>query len=545
MMRFDLAWTTLGELVRGKYDDIVDDAELPAPAEMGAVILDAHRDPIKGRRLQSWMAETIDLYRERVCALVDLYVGTDSSTAGLLLNGFPYGIPIPAAAGADDSDGDRLTDGFLLLHLVLGGAELTGAGDDGPDGAAADSLVAGLEAVHVLWSLFDNENLPHPLAALILGWMRDRPEPVIPDDRTRGILPQGLLSGPPATIPAVPRSNHSTELPVLGRVDPPTDQLPLLAELMDNGALDVPLLQLADRAGFRGLQPGRGARLDKRLLLFSLLAVPIAQRRPGGRTEWTPSLRQLRDLLWPVRDRVEGGVTRAVSTYRPNKHGRALLRGLDALSSLNVILPDGRTWRPIHVWENPNLSNLDGRVYIEIRFPADSDHGPLIDKPALIGAGTISDPAFDLEVGLAYLWDEAKRRGGGRRVYATRPAVRRNAQNHLIDASGQVILHRRRPATRWDHQRAVRTGRLERNPAADRVRVLDRAGRRRLAYGPEVSLYIDTPPKSKAQIRNEETNADRLLADLEKAGRIVIERGAVDVRTGVRGWRILEEWPGQ
>lgn len=545
MMLFDLVWTGLGESVRRKYDAIADDAELPAPAEMSAVILDAHRDPSKGRRLQSWMAETTDLYRERVCALVDRYVGSDSSIAGIFVNGFPYGISIPEAAGADDSYSDRLTDGFLLLHLVLAGAQLTGAGDDGPDGAAADLLVAGFEAVHVLWKLVDNEGLSHPLGALILGWMRDRPEPVIPDGRSTSIFPFGLFPAPPVTIPAVPRSSDSTEIPVLGRVDPPTDQLPLLAELMDNGALDVPLLQLADRAGFRGLKPGRGARLDKRLLLFSLLAVPIAQRRPGGRTEWEPTLRQLRDLLWPVRQRVEGGVSRAVSTYRPNKHGRALLRGLDAMSSLNVILPDGRIWRPIHVWENPDLSNLDGRVYLEIRFPADSAHGPLIDKPALIGAGTISDPAFDLEMGLAYLWDEAKRRGGGRRVYATRPAVRRNAQNHLIDASGQVILHRGQPATRWDHPRAVRTGRLERNPAADRVRVLDRAGRRHLAYGPELSLYIDSPPKSKAQIRNEQTYADRLLRGLEAAGRIVIERDAVDVRTGVRGWRILEVWQGQ
>ena len=169
----------------------------------------------------------------------------------------------------------------------------------------------------------------------------------------------------------------------------------------------------------------------------------------------------------------------------------------------------------------------------------------MVDKPALIGAGTVSDPAFDLELGLAYLWDDAKKRSGLRRVYATRPAVRRNAQNHLIDASGQVILHRGQPATRWDHPRAVRTGRLERNPAADRVRVLDRAGRRHLAYGPELSLYIDSPPKSKAQIRNEQTYADRLLRGLEAAGRIVIERDAVDVRTGVRGWRILEVWQGQ
>jgi len=34
--------------------------------------------------------------------------------------------------------------------------------------------------------------------------------------------------------------------------------------------------------------------------------------------------------------------------------------------------------------------------------------------------------------------------------------------------------------------------------------------------------------------------ADRLLANHERTGRIVIERNAIGIRTGKKGWRILE-----
>ena len=45
----------------------------------------------------------------------------------------------------------------------------------------------------------------------------------------------------------------------------------------------VSLVRLVDAAGMAGLQAGRGARLDKRLLVYSLVAVPaeaFEARRP-------------------------------------------------------------------------------------------------------------------------------------------------------------------------------------------------------------------------------------------------------------------------
>ena len=62
--------------------------------------------------------------------------------------------------------------------------------------------------------------------------------------------------------------------------------------------------------------------------------------------------------------------------------------------------------------------------------------------PRLIAAGVQSDPAFDLVIGLAYLWDQAKAHNGGRRIYATRPKARRDANGHLLDRDGHVITAR-------------------------------------------------------------------------------------------------------
>lgn len=94
-------------------------------------------------------------------------------------------------------------------------------------------------------------------------------------------------------------------------------------------------------------------------------------------------------------------------------------------------------------------------------------------------------------------------------------------------------MERKRPATRWKHPQAVRTGCKERISQADKVRVLSREERRRLEYGV-------AGQKKRPQLANERKMADRLLANHERTGRIVIERNVIDVRTGRKGWRILE-----
>ena len=378
--------------------------------------------------------------------------------------------------------------------------------------------------------------LKHPYTPLIRSLL-NLPEPIRPDvDRNgrphrNGILPEGQFPSQPATVYsqlkiAIPDTDQK---PLLGKIEKPTDQLPLFAEVMGDHDIAIPLLILADEAGFHGLKQGRGTRLDKRILIFSILEMPLNQRHPGGRYELRRSLRWWRDIIWPQRN--------GRSHYKKQTSGPALLSALDAVNIAGIVLPDGSKYRPIHVWKNPDLNNMDDEVIIEIRLPEGSDRGPAIDKQALIEAGTISDPAFDLQLGLAYLWDNAKRRNGGFRIYATRPEVLRNAQGHCTYMVEQVILVNGKPTTRWDAPDAVRTGRHERNPQADRVQVLSREKRWKMAYRRHRTKI------SKTQKSNEMKKTDQLLSTLEDTGQITIERDIIDPRTGEQGWRILEAWP--
>ena len=293
----------------------------------------------------------------------------------------------------------------------------------------------------------------------------------------------------------------------------------------------TPLI-LASAAGFGALRLGRGARLDKRLLIYSLLFMPLDQRRPGGRYEWRPTLEELVQLLW----------TKA--TWRPNKHAKALEQAFDAVTMAKIRLPDGRTWRPVVARGMPNPKDFSSRAVIQIEVPELSDRGPSLNFAGLVADGRLSDPAFDMWLALAYLWDDAKARNGGFRIYATRPKARRNPQGYLVDATDNLILghpknpfiHAHRlswkpgnaPQRDWRHPKAVLCGE-ERHPRADRVPVFHPEARRRLAYG------IKEQP-DRANRSHERANADKLLRRLESANRVVIEAEG-------KAWRILEARP--
>ena len=399
----------------------------------------------------------------------------------------------------------------------------------------------GLSFDHHLWEAIPQAErkkagLKHPFTPLIRAYL-NLPESIRPDvDQNgrpyrKGILPEGQLPSQPGTIYSqlkITIPNTDPKL-LLGKIEKPTDQLPLFAEAMEDHDIAIPLLILADEAGFHGLKQGRGTRLDKRILIFSVLEMPLDQRHPGQRYELRRSLRWWRDIIWPRRN--------GRSHYKKQTSGPALLSALDAVNVAGIVLPDGSKYRPIHVWKNPDLNNMDDEVIIEIRLPEGSDRGPAIDKQALVEAGTISDPAFDLQLGLAYLWDDAKRRNGGFRIYATRPEVLRNTQGHCTDTAEQVILVNGKPTTRWDTPDAVRTGRHERNPQADRVQVLSREKRWKMAFRRHRTQI------SKTQKSNEMKKTDQLFSTLEDTGQIMIERDVIDPRTGEQGWRILEAWP--
>ena len=85
---------------------------------------------------------------------------------------------------------------------------------------------------------------------------------------------------------------------------------------------------------------------------------------------------------------------------------------------------------------------LDDLIRFYVRHLPGSDHGPLIARANARRWGLMSAPAWRATIRLAYLWDEAKARNGGRRIYATRPAVQRARDGVLIGRDGRPAADR-------------------------------------------------------------------------------------------------------
>lgn len=427
------------------------------------------------------------------------------------------------------------------------------AGDRGWEICAFDSWVD-LCSVHERWCAMPaKDRSRHPLVPLMSLW-RDRTETIRAETRADRIIPQGLTPARPSVISIV---RDETEIPgFTGRVDESGSGTQLLLPGFDpapSSLVPVTPLLLANAAGLGDLKPGRGARMDKRILLFSLLAMPLNQRRPGGRYELRRTLKQLvHEWLYPPSNPDEAVGRGNRSSWSPKKHGEKLRRALNAVSVAGVILPDGAEWRPAIVRQLPNMGDLESELIMELRLPEGSDRGPMVSMPWLVSEGTISDPRFDGVLSIGYLWDEAKRQSGGTRVYATVPEVKRDKRGCLVDAEGKVITgpdpdppswrskgkdgeKRKRkvpadqPATAWSDSRAIRTGGTEPHPNKDRVPVLSPDDRRRLLHAP-------SGDKPGTTLARERADADSVLRVWQKAGRVVIEETS-------GGWRILEPRP--
>ena len=288
-----------------------------------------------------------------------------------------------------------------------------------------------------------------------------------PETRDMRIVPAGLMESPPAVVTT--RKSEPDRMLRLG-LQPPNAQLelPLFARQYDTALRASPLL-LADAAGFRGLTPGVGARLDKRLWMYALLHAPITQRQVPVVYHWTPTLEELNALVWDTQWRV--------------RKAERLEAALDAVTLAKVQLPNGRLWRPVVVMSPPDYNDPQSHAFFQLTFPPNSEYGPAVNLPLLIEQGKISDPAFDLCISLAYLWDDAKRYNGRNRVYVGESGVRR-------------------------------------------VHPLSREERRFMAYGPKSDA-------SRQRIGQQQDNADRLLRKMAKIGYVkVLEVGNC--------WRILE-----
>ena len=374
----------------------------------------------------------------------------------------------------------------------------------------------------------------HVVSILVESWDRLAPRRVARDlrssaiiphalrdaDRNQGVLPLGL----DRTTPLGPV--QESEQGYLPGLEPATSLVP-----------PVPWLTLYDMTGAGPVQTrGRGAPLAQRLFVEVLTAVLIGDRDPEWSTAPPVTLRDLFEWLWPryydrTADRMRGG-------YDRSKHLEPLRRALVELDNMRILY-DRYERRLIRVDDLPTAATgLDDPILFHVRHPPNGDHGPMIERTGARRWGVVSAPAWRSTIRLAYLWDDAKHRNNGARVYATRPVVARGPGGALLgsdgkplrDCHGAVVMD-------WSDRRAVILGAegkpagknnppaFERNPAADRIPVLSPDDLIRLAF----DKNLDINRRKRLLLAREALRAK------EAAGEVVIEAEG-------KGWRIIEAW---
>ena len=146
---------------------------------------------------------------------------------------------------------------------------------------------ADLVSVHTRWRDMPDEDRPRrPLALLVRAWQK-RPVEIEADERMRptAIASKDLFAWTATDGPNILTfQHHDNDLPISPGTIRNESQLCLPGmDREDSNVILAPALALVDAAGFGQVRPGKGARLDKRLTVFSLLMVPMSERRPGGK----------------------------------------------------------------------------------------------------------------------------------------------------------------------------------------------------------------------------------------------------------------------
>ena len=383
-----------------------------------------------------------------------------------------------------------------------------------------------------------------PLFALVDAWELLLPLPVKVDRHVGAIIPASLRDA---------ARDHDTlplgldRLTPLGPIRAPEEgYLPGL-EPPPSLVPPVPWLTLYDLASSGPVQNrGRGAPLAQRLFVEVLTAVHVGARDPEWITAPPVTLRDLFNWCWPRYWDLAKWNKHAhkwgdwAGGYDRSKHLRPLCCALVELDNMRI-LHDRFKRRLIRVDDLPTAATaLDEPIPLFVRHLPGSDRGPMIDRATARRWGVVSAPAWRGTIRLAYVWDEAKGRNHGARIYATRPVVARGAGGVILGADDKPLRDRRGAVVKdWSDRRAVRLGAngkpagagnppaWERNPAADRVPV----------FGPDDLIRLHYDDNITRSNRRERLHQSReALRSKEAAGEVAIE-------TDGAGSRIVETRP--
>ena len=405
-----------------------------------------------------------------------------------------------------------------------------------------------IEATHRQWLDLRRVGveIPHPLAPIVKEGVREWGTPTVePERRTdTGILPHAIGETYPAprlpmtvmeTVPGEPE-----QLMLISNLPQVDLQLELPGFEFPESEL-VPALPLVayETVGGRPSQQGGGAPISQRL--FANILVEYAQKKRGvyGMSRLNTNYRDVKSWLYPK------GTTNPKSVLIPR-----LYKGMYALHNLRFLW-ERRAWNIISVDALPTMEiRPDDPLTFTVRMPPgmNTSNGALIGIEHLRVYGAQAAPKFRAWVRLAYLWDAAKIRNGGKRIYATIPEVLRNSDGYLVDAKGEVILtgdlyHTRegwrfrngsQPQKAWYHPLAIQTGEQVRNPQADKVPVLSDSDM--------VKLFYDHTERRGTAFTSCLELSKKHAEGMQDDGAIVVEQDQENEKTGIKGWRILEPY---
>ena len=371
-----------------------------------------------------------------------------------------------------------------------------------------------------------DDKLKHPLAPIIKAWQL-KGNGIKPDKQKRQIAPdflkQSRLIG------------NNEELPV-GMIQPPSEPTQGWLPGFERQSVIVPALplQVYEAAGGKPTPGGKGAPLDQRLFVSTLCAYPLGEQEPDGARRLETTLRDITSWAYPTRH-----FQRQYDLPRIHK-------ALYNLHNLRVSY-ERREWNVVQVFALPEHdTKLDDPLPLYVRMPDGvKGNGARIDVEIMRQYGVDSAPKFRAWIRLAYLWDEAKIKNGGKRIFATRPKVLRNDDGYITEAKGEVIQTGKLyptdrgwqykegniPQKAWYHPLAVQID-TERNPQADKMPVLDSTDL--------VHLFFDDKPQTPGTFRYRTHAAVEYAHEMHEEGNIVLEENAICNKTGKRGYRILE-----
>ena len=368
-----------------------------------------------------------------------------------------------------------------------------------------------ISQIHEVWLLArkTNTKLKHPLRLPVTICIDRLTLPSVKrETRNNQIMPSALRSARSAAT--------QEQMPIGLFAQQGIEQQLMIPGIIHDKSAIVPAFPLDVFEASDGKPPergGKGAPLEQRIWVNAILALPYAARESDGSWRLSTTLRDIKDWAYPT-------------SWRRNEYLPRIQHALKDVHNMRVYW-ERRLWNIVQVFALPaDNIKLDDPLPLMIRLPDGMPgEGPMINVIILRLLGVESAPQFRAWIKLAYIWDDAKKKNNGHRIYPTRPKVKRNNRGQVISSTGKPI-----PKNNWSHPDAVWLNQEEDNPVVKHVPILTDEDL--------IRLFYDDKSVSATTRRTRLSHAKQALQSMEK-------RGFVTLQTLPEGIRILETPPEQ